>query len=269
MVQKAFNDLAVLFFIPLVFIGAFFLLNLTLAVIKSKFTEEHNQRKKKMVKGVEAPEEIEKKMEAEKSRINRKIKPQIKKRLFELLDKARKRLETDVDKSKLKHRMSIAGALRRDLFGDEEEELGSPTKLKAKFDELEEQKVCVDKSMKRKNTLKSNKGLGKMDDESSFDASSGSSSSSGGSKESHKSSSSGSGSSSEPEKLPSPKSKKKGKNSEKMGQKKTHLQTLKIGGKNKWRNRLNISRETIVEVDEEHKSDTTNRMSKHPHFSQF
>ena len=30
---------AVVFFVPLVFIGAFFLLNLTLAVIKSKFSD--------------------------------------------------------------------------------------------------------------------------------------------------------------------------------------------------------------------------------------
>ena len=32
--------------------------------------------------------------------------------------------------------------------------------------------------------------------------------------------------------------------------------------KSKWRNKLNMSRETIVEVEEEHKSDTTNRRSK-------
>jgi hypothetical protein len=36
MLQKAFNFFSFLFFIPLVFIGAFFLLNLTLAVIKSR-----------------------------------------------------------------------------------------------------------------------------------------------------------------------------------------------------------------------------------------
>lgn len=50
-VQKVFNILSLFFFIPLVFIGAFFLLNLTLVVIKSKFTEEHEankQRKKRM-----------------------------------------------------------------------------------------------------------------------------------------------------------------------------------------------------------------------------
>jgi hypothetical protein len=34
----------VAYFIPLVFIGAFFLLNLTLAVIKSKFSEEHQKK---------------------------------------------------------------------------------------------------------------------------------------------------------------------------------------------------------------------------------
>ena len=36
---KAMNVSAVIFFVPLVIIGAFFLLNLTLAVIKSKFTD--------------------------------------------------------------------------------------------------------------------------------------------------------------------------------------------------------------------------------------
>lgn len=34
------------YFIPIVFVGAFFLLNLTLAVIKSKFTEEMHKQKK-------------------------------------------------------------------------------------------------------------------------------------------------------------------------------------------------------------------------------
>jgi hypothetical protein len=41
MITWSYTFLAFLFFIPLVFIGAFFLLNLTLAVIKSKFTKEH------------------------------------------------------------------------------------------------------------------------------------------------------------------------------------------------------------------------------------
>jgi hypothetical protein len=44
--QKSFTDIAFLFFVPLVFIGAFFLLNLTLAVIKSQFTEEHKKKKR-------------------------------------------------------------------------------------------------------------------------------------------------------------------------------------------------------------------------------
>jgi len=45
MIQKAYTPLAVIFFIPIIFIGAFFLLNLTLAVIKIKFTEEHKKQK--------------------------------------------------------------------------------------------------------------------------------------------------------------------------------------------------------------------------------
>lgn len=39
--METFGVLSVFIFIPLVFIGAFFLLNLTLAVINSKFTETH------------------------------------------------------------------------------------------------------------------------------------------------------------------------------------------------------------------------------------
>jgi hypothetical protein len=41
--QKAFVNWIWLFFVPLVLIGAFFLLNLTLAVINSKFTEAHKK----------------------------------------------------------------------------------------------------------------------------------------------------------------------------------------------------------------------------------
>ena len=36
----------IVYFVPIVFIGAFFLLNLTIAVIKSKFSEEHKNKKK-------------------------------------------------------------------------------------------------------------------------------------------------------------------------------------------------------------------------------
>ena len=46
-VWKAMNVSAVIFFVPLVIIGAFFLLNLTLAVIKSKFTDAHTKKKKR------------------------------------------------------------------------------------------------------------------------------------------------------------------------------------------------------------------------------
>ena len=45
--QQCFTYYIFMFFLPLVLIGAFFLLNLTLAVINSKFTEEHNKQQKK------------------------------------------------------------------------------------------------------------------------------------------------------------------------------------------------------------------------------
>ena len=46
-VEQTVGQWTIIFFIPIVFIGAFFLLNLTLAVIKSKFTEEHHKNKEK------------------------------------------------------------------------------------------------------------------------------------------------------------------------------------------------------------------------------
>ena len=45
--EKCVASWIVVYFIPIVFIGAFFLLKLTLAVIKSKFSEEHKEKKTK------------------------------------------------------------------------------------------------------------------------------------------------------------------------------------------------------------------------------
>ncbi len=42
----------IIYFVPIIFIGAFFLLNLTLAVIKSKFTEEMAKKKEDKAKGL-------------------------------------------------------------------------------------------------------------------------------------------------------------------------------------------------------------------------
>jgi hypothetical protein len=42
--MKSVGTWIVIYFYPIVFIGAFFLLNLTLAVIKAKFTEEMNNK---------------------------------------------------------------------------------------------------------------------------------------------------------------------------------------------------------------------------------
>jgi hypothetical protein len=50
--QSSAGVYVIIYFIPIVFIGAFFLLNLTLAVINSKFKEEHEKtrEKKKLAK---------------------------------------------------------------------------------------------------------------------------------------------------------------------------------------------------------------------------
>lgn len=43
MMEKAYTEYIPAFFLPLVYIGSFFLLNLTLAVINAKFTEAHKE----------------------------------------------------------------------------------------------------------------------------------------------------------------------------------------------------------------------------------
>ena len=45
MYQKAYTPWTILFFVPMVFIGAFFLLNLTLAVIQSSYSETQSAKK--------------------------------------------------------------------------------------------------------------------------------------------------------------------------------------------------------------------------------
>lgn len=47
-VEATVEEWTIIYFVPIVFIGSFFLINLTLAVIKSKFTEEHNKNSHKV-----------------------------------------------------------------------------------------------------------------------------------------------------------------------------------------------------------------------------
>lgn len=50
MMQQAYTMYIFMYFLPLVFIGAFFLLNLTLAVINSSFTDAHNEHQQREAK---------------------------------------------------------------------------------------------------------------------------------------------------------------------------------------------------------------------------
>ena len=50
MLQKTYTPIAAVYFFPIIFIGSFFLLNLTLAVIKIKFSEEHKKMHQKAPK---------------------------------------------------------------------------------------------------------------------------------------------------------------------------------------------------------------------------
>ena len=56
--EKAVGSWIIIYFIPIIFIGAFFLLNLTLAVIKSKFTEEMAKKKEEKAKGINIKRKI-------------------------------------------------------------------------------------------------------------------------------------------------------------------------------------------------------------------
>lgn len=42
-VRDAFTDIAAIYFVLIVFVGAFFVMNIMLAVIKAKFTEVHEE----------------------------------------------------------------------------------------------------------------------------------------------------------------------------------------------------------------------------------
>ena len=58
MYQKAYTPWTILFFVPMVFIGAFFLLNLTLAVIQSSYSETQSNKKAEMEKKKQEAEEL-------------------------------------------------------------------------------------------------------------------------------------------------------------------------------------------------------------------
>ena len=63
-------------------------------------------------------EEIEKRKEFERLRINRKIKPAIKNKLLKIIERVRKRLEQEEVKTAIvfQKRMTLKGALRQNLF---------------------------------------------------------------------------------------------------------------------------------------------------------
>ena len=58
MYQKAFTPWTFFFFMPMVFIGAFFLLNLTLAVIQSSYQVTQTLKKKELEKKKNEAEEM-------------------------------------------------------------------------------------------------------------------------------------------------------------------------------------------------------------------
>jgi hypothetical protein len=141
-VQKTFNVLSLFYFIPLVFIGAFFLLNLTLVVIKSKFSEEHEankQRKRhrkyilKKISKEEQKKQQEAKVAFKKIRIkNRKI------HAMKL-----QRRDSDNSKAESRHRKNLAK-----LRGNNIEAIGLDDSIsKVTKDQKPESRVMTAKSL--------------------------------------------------------------------------------------------------------------------------
>ena len=117
-----FNNLSFLFFVPLIFVGSFFLLNLTLAVIKSNYSEEE-KLKKKARKQREQQKLVEKKANSknkneediakdEKERLKKARKDyrmqiffqsrkllKIKSKMMEILDRIREKKEASLAES--------------------------------------------------------------------------------------------------------------------------------------------------------------------------
>lgn len=114
-VQKTFNILSLFFFIPLVFIGAFFLLNLTLVVIKSKFTEEHEankerKRKRKFILKKITKEELAKIAEAKLAFKKIKVKNR------KIYESKLQRRDSDNSKAESRHRKNMEKIQHDDLF---------------------------------------------------------------------------------------------------------------------------------------------------------
>ena len=254
--QQSFATYSVIYFLLLTFGGAYFLLNLTLAVINSKFSEEHNLRKKaKFIKGT-TTEEIEKKKEKEKLRIQRKIKPFIKRRLLQILKDIRARMKTvAITNKKQAKPISLAGTMKRGLFSDI---IKHP---KSKSNKILSKNQTMNQEMINKefeDESKMNGGLGIMEEESSYEMSSVGAKSSKGKHSSNK----------EDRHSSSSEDSEEDKHHDAQTPNPAQINNnADLAVNNKWRNKLNLSRETIVEVDEEHRSDTTNRRSKLMHNS--
>lgn len=187
----------------------------------------------------------------EKLRIQRKIKPFIKRRLLQILKDIRARMKTEAKDNKKQTKMvSLAGTMKRDLFSDI---IKHPKSKSNKFlakNQTMNQEILTKQLQEEP---KVNTELGIMEEESSYNMSSAG----------RKSSDSKHSSNSEN------RSSCSSNNSEENKQPRTQPPVTVQANfnkdlvvNNKPKNKLNLSRDTIIEVDEEHRSDTTNRRSK-------
>ena len=230
-------------------------------------------------------EENEKREEYERLRINRKIKPEIKRKLLKILERVRKRLEQEEVKTATvdQKRMSLKVALRPDLFdhkesyrysdsSDDEQDEGFKSKKKLNNKTISNASEKEKQNLGQKHAKSANKSAMNLDlglngvknanmgEEASYTSSSDSNSSQEDESKSYERSKTSSVSSNSSQKESSNFHISKSRNDNNKS-KTAYLTNLKKVNRKGWRNPLNISRNTIIEVDEEQKSDTTNKKS--------
>lgn len=211
-----------------------------------------------------------------------KIKPGIKAKLLKIVARIRKRIEEEESKAEAKfhRRMSIRGQLRRDIFDhdsdssnsqtDNNMEFKTPKRLKSNADLLADEILQKTGSQAHMNINENSEGdieKSKMNEEESYEPSGDNDSSKENSSEESKNNSNDSSSSSDSSNSSSgndspniPYSEFKHGDGVKP-KKKSSSKKNKYKSKKKWKKHLNISRNTIVEVDEEQRSDTSNKKS--------
>ena len=139
-VEKASNYLSLLFFIPLIFVGAFFLLNLFLVVLKEKFTEEQTLIKEKNKNKIESIKSEEQLMKENKANI---VYSSLKRISDNLKASKIDRVDSDDSHAQRRHLQNMT-SLRQSQLDISKSKIFTPTsKLSTKFIENNNKSLSI------------------------------------------------------------------------------------------------------------------------------